>query len=92
MGDIIGIDSKGRRFEFPTCYLSLAEYAKIVSEINTNYELYKDEFLAIHTSVGLDNRYYAYYFENHGFDEYNIVIIKAVVFKVVYIVSIIEAQ
>ena len=66
-------DSNGIPFRFPSCILTKKEYAKIVSEINTNYELYKDEFLAIHTSVGLDNRYYAYYFENHGFDEYNIV-------------------
>ena len=73
MGDIIGIDSKGRRFEFPTCYLSLAEYAKIVSEINTNYELYKNERIGIHHSLGFDNRYYIYYFENHGFNDYNIV-------------------
>jgi hypothetical protein len=66
-------DSKGNLFEFPTCLLEAKEYAKIISEINTNYELYKNEKHCIHYSVGSDNNYYLYYFENHGFNDYNIV-------------------
>ena len=42
-------------------------------EINTNYELYKNEPYPVHYSVGIDNRYYVYFFENHGFDDYNII-------------------
>ena len=52
-------------FYYNTFILSRSEYAKIISEINTNYGL--------HCSVGLDGRYYLYYFENHGFNNYNIV-------------------
>ena len=54
-------DTKGVRFEFPACILSKWEYAKIISEINTNYSLYKDMPFAIHYSVGVDNCYYLYY-------------------------------
>ena len=51
--------------------LSKAEYAKIVSEINTDYfAVYENHRNAVHFSVGLDNRYYAYYFINNGFDDY----------------------
>lgn len=57
---------------FETLYLPKAEYAKIVSEINTNYGKYEGKMFAIHTSYGIDNRAYHYYFENHGFDKYNI--------------------
>lgn len=55
-------------------FLSKSEYAKIVSEINTDYfTVYKDQPFAIHFSVGDDNRYYAYYFINNGFDDYTFV-------------------
>lgn len=73
MSLIYRCDSQGNPFEFPTCLLSKNEYAKINSEINTNYELYKDEKYPIHYSIGDDNHYYLYYFENHGFNDYNIV-------------------
>ncbi len=66
-------DSKGNPFRYPTCILDSAEYAKIVSEINTNYDLYKKEPYPIHYSIGVDNHYYVYFFENHGFNDYNIV-------------------
>ena len=56
-------DEKGNPFEFPTCYLEKKEYAKIIGEINTNYELYKDEPYSVHYSVGGDNHYYVYFFE-----------------------------
>ena len=67
------LDTQGRPFEFPTCVLDEKEYAKIISEINTNYDLYRHESYSVHYSVGLDKRYYVYFFENHGFNDYNIV-------------------
>lgn len=66
-------DLHGIPFEFPTCLLNKAEYAKIISEINTNYSQYQDEKYCIHYSVEIDNHYYLYYFENHGFNDYNII-------------------
>lgn len=60
-------------FNFPSYELSTQEYAKIVSEINTNYRKYRGKPFAIHLSVGTDDNYYFYYFENHGFNNYNIV-------------------
>lgn len=59
-------------YRFETFYLNAAEYSKIVSEINTNYEKYRGKRIAIHMSYGIDNRAYWYYFENHGFNRYNI--------------------
>ncbi len=72
MGYIYRLDSKGRPFEFPACILEQAEYAKVISEINTNYALYKGQRFSIHYSIGVDNRYYMYFFENRGFNDYNI--------------------
>lgn len=43
------------------------------SEINTNYDLYRNEPYPVHYSISTDNRYYVYFFENHGFNDYNIV-------------------
>jgi len=59
-------------FLFSTFTLPAAEYAKICSEINTNYSKYKDMSFAVHASYGIDNQAYWYYFENHGYDNYNI--------------------
>ena len=73
MGYILKRDSKGNPFKYPTCCLDHREYAKIISEINTNYEIYRDKPFSIHYSVGIDKHYYVYYFENHGFNDYNIV-------------------
>lgn len=58
--------------KYPAFELSSAEYAKIVNEISTNYGKYKNKRFAIHMSYGIDNRPYWYYFENHGFNNYNI--------------------
>ena len=69
----IRFDSNGLPFEYPTCILDKYEYAKIISEINSNYSLYMNEKFSIHLSVGTDDCYYLYYFENHGFNEYNII-------------------
>ena len=60
-------------FRYSSCYLDSREYAKIISEINSSYDLYRDEPFAVHYSVGTDNRYYVYFFENHGFNDYNII-------------------
>ena len=73
MGFLVRFDSKGKPYEYPTCRLDAREYAKIIHEINSNYELYKDKPYPVHYSVGIDNHYYAYFFENHGFNDYNIV-------------------
>lgn len=59
-------------FYYNTFILSRSEYAKIISEINTNYSRYKGLPLAIHKSYGIDNEAYWYYFENHGYNDYNI--------------------
>ncbi len=67
-------DSKGIPFEYPTYYLNKTEYAKIISEINSNYEMYRNKRYPVHYSLGTDDRYYIYYFENHGFNDYNIVL------------------
>jgi hypothetical protein len=48
------------------------EYAKICSEINTNYAKYNGMAFAVHASYGVDNKAYWYYFENHGYNDYNI--------------------
>ncbi len=60
-------------FKYHSCDLDRREYAKIVSEINSNYGLYRNKPFAVHYSVGIDDRYYVYFFENRGFNEYNIV-------------------
>ena len=59
-------------FIFNTFILSPKEYAKICGEINSNYAKYEGKPFAIHMSYGIDNRAYWYYFENHGYDDYNI--------------------
>jgi hypothetical protein len=59
-------------FIYNTFVLNKAEYAKIYSEINTNYAKYEGMAFAIHASYGLDNKPYWYYFENHGYNNYNI--------------------
>ena len=51
-------------------YLDAREYAKIVSEINTNYVVYKGKRSGVHLSYGIDNNAYAYVFEIHGFNDY----------------------
>lgn len=60
-------------FLFPTCYLEKGEYHKIITEINTNYyDRYSNIPFGIHYSLGLDGVYYVYFFENHGYNNYNI--------------------
>lgn len=66
-------DADGVQFSRPSIWLNPEEYRKITAEINQAYEtLYKGKPLAIHASFGLDGKAYIYWFENHGFDNYNI--------------------
>ena len=71
MKEEIDID-KFSKFKYSLCILEKNEYAKIISEINNNYSLYKGKRYAIHYSIGMNECYYAYYFENYGFNNYNI--------------------
>ena len=67
------LDFKGDSFSRPTFWLEQKEYAKICSEINTIYETqYRGKRIAAHTSFGIDGKAYVYWFENHGFNDYNI--------------------
>ncbi len=59
-------------YRYKTFYLASKEYAKIISEINTNYGKYEGKRYCVHMSYGIDNKAYFYYFENFGFDHYNI--------------------
>ena len=59
-------------FIYNTFLLSRREYAKIYGEINTNYSKYEGLRFAVHTSYGLDNKAYWYFFENDGYNNYNI--------------------
>lgn len=63
-----------RRMEFllKTFYLSPREYAKIISEINTNYDKYAGLWFCVHYSYDITGRACRYLFENRGFDDYNI--------------------
>ncbi len=65
-------DDGSKQFEFQTRKLNPKERSKIEHEINTNYSKYENQELCIHYSFALDNKCYKYYFENHGFNSYNI--------------------
>lgn len=57
---------------YPTVKLSKREYAKVISEINTNYDSkYKGESKG-HLNLATKQGYYCYRFEIFGFDDYNI--------------------
>ena len=68
----IQFDDYGNMYEFPRLEIDAREAAKIVHEINTNFKKYEHDGLGVHYSYARDNRCYAYYFENHGFNNYNI--------------------
>lgn len=59
-------------YEYMTYYLPSNEYSKIISEINTNYGKYEGKKYCVHSSYGFDGIAYWYYFENHGYNKYNI--------------------
>lgn len=64
--------NNSNNFEFPPFELPRQEYGKIIHEINTNYSKYKGKKLAIHRSLDLQGNYCVYFFENHGYGNYNI--------------------
>ncbi len=72
MGNI-PTDMEGRPFSRPAFILRTDEYAKIKSEIDSLYHaLYKGKEICVHVSFGLDGNVYVYWFENHGYGDYNI--------------------
>ena len=67
------VDVNGFSFSKPAFWLDPREYSKIISEINDKYDvLYRGRRVAAHTSFGIDGYAYVYWFEIHGFDNYNI--------------------
>ena len=73
MAVIYRLDLKGKPFQFPAMELDEAEYARIISEINTRYSIYEGQMFCIHNSYDLSDGAFSYYFENHGYNDYNIV-------------------
>ena len=70
---VLPLDADGRPFSFPAIDIEYDEYSKIVSEINSAFMVkYRGKTICTHTSFGIDGRCYKYWFENHGFDNYNI--------------------
>ena len=72
MAQIYKLDSNGKPFEFPLYYLDTKEYGKIISEINSNFPKYEGKRIAVHYSHDPEYNAYKYYFENHGYNDYNI--------------------
>ena len=68
------IDSNGRYYLYEADEsIPIKEKGKIFHEINYYYHRkYYGLPIIAHRSLGLDDRYYIYYCENHGFGEYNI--------------------
>ena len=67
------LDANGVPFTKPAFWLHPMEYRKICSEINQGFDVHhKGERICTHTSFGIDGKVYVYWFENHGFDNYNI--------------------
>ena len=65
-------DEIDKPFKLKPCNISSKEKSKIEHEINTNYSKYNGQEYCVHYSYGLDNVAYRYYFENHGFNQYNL--------------------
>lgn len=69
----IPLDENGIPFSKPSFWLDMKEYQKIISEINCVYDVkFKNKLFCTHTSFGIDGVAYVYWFENHGFNNYNI--------------------
>ncbi|MEE3482119.1 MAG: hypothetical protein VZQ80_09065 [Lachnospiraceae bacterium] len=69
----VPLDANGYPFERPSFWLEPQEYGKIISEINALYNSqYKGSQYCAHLSFGIDGVGYVYFFENHGFNNYNI--------------------
>ena len=68
VGKNVKLDSKGNPYSYPQLTLPKKEYGKVMHEINTLYDTkYKGLEKSVHKSGN-----YAYRFEIHDFDEYNI--------------------
>lgn len=70
----IPVDGRGISYTRPRARnVSKREASKIGHEINTNYSKYEGLKIGWHISYSPeDDKAYNYYFENHGFGEYNI--------------------
>lgn len=69
----IPFDENGVPFSKPAFRIDIEEYRKITSEINSVYNVkFKNKLLCAHTFFGIDGIAYVYWFENHGFNNYNI--------------------
>ncbi len=68
------IDSYGRYYAYKEDEtIPYKEMNKIYHEINYYYHIkYSGLPIITHRSIRLDDHYYVYYCENHGFGEYNI--------------------
>ena len=67
------LDANGLPFSKPAFWLHPKEYGKIISEINNIYDMqYEGQKICAHPSFGIDGIAYIYWFENHGFNDYNI--------------------
>lgn len=67
-------DLNGIPFLYPSIMLNPKELSKIVHEINNVYHAkYKGKQFAMIRTLDLRNSYNIYYFEVHGFGDYNIV-------------------
>lgn len=65
-------DTSGKSYSRPTLKLPKKEYAKVVSEINTNYYTkYAGKSRGL-LKLATNKGYYCYKFEIFGFDDYNI--------------------
>lgn len=72
MATLFKLDSHGNPFIYRTLELKPAEYARIISEINNCYSVYEGQRFCMHESYDFFSGAYVYYFENHGFNDYNI--------------------
>ncbi len=69
---MIKYDMNGNPFKKATFWLEPSEYAKINGEINNcYYGLYLNTEIFAHASFGIDGKAYIYWFENHGYNDYN---------------------
>ena len=69
----IPLDTYNVPFSKPSFWLSGEEYGKITSEINQlYYSQYQGKPICTHLSFDAGGYAYIYWFENHGFNNYNI--------------------
>lgn len=66
-------DENDQPFKYEPIDINPKEISKITHEINNVYHSkYYNKRTAIHRSLDLSGNYCIYFFENHGFDNYNI--------------------